>query len=262
MPGLSNKSYGSVLGANDKIRVGAIGVNSRGMALATNFAMQPGCEVVHICDVDSRALAKCADAVEKIQNNKVRRDRDLRKMLESPEMDLVLIATPDHWHAPAALMAMQAGKDVYLEKPCSYAPHEGEMLIQGAAKYRRLLQMGNQRRSWPNVIKGIEEVKKGTIGRVYFGKAWSVSYTHLDVYKRQTRSRAMRYAGSVRRSRLRRWPSPRRASCVRIRPAALRDRPRGGGRFRPLRRRNRWRCGSAWLPVPGQRQRGSPLRGG
>lgn len=65
MPGLSNKSYGSVLGANDKIRVGAIGVNSRGMALATNFAMQPGCEVVHICDVDSRALAKCADAVEK-----------------------------------------------------------------------------------------------------------------------------------------------------------------------------------------------------
>lgn len=151
MPGLSNKSYGSVLGANDKIRVGAIGVNSRGMALATNFAMQPGCEVVHICDVDSRALAKCADAVEKIQNNKVRRDRDLRKMLESPEMDLVLIATPDHWHAPAALMAMQAGKDVYLEKPCSYAPHEGEMLIQGAAKYRRLLQMGNQRRSWPNV---------------------------------------------------------------------------------------------------------------
>ena len=175
MPGLSNKSYGSVLGANDKIRVGALGVNSRGMALATNFAMQPGCEVVHICDVDSRALAKCADAVEKIQNNKVRRDRDLRKMLESPEMDLVLIATPDHWHAPAALMAMQAGKDVYLEKPCSYAPHEGEMLIQGAAKYRRLLQMGNQRRSWPNVIKGIEEVKKGTIGRVYFGKAWYCS---------------------------------------------------------------------------------------
>lgn len=178
MPGLSNKSYGSVLGANDKIRVGAIGVNSRGMALATNFAMQPGCEVVHICDVDSRALAKCADAVEKIQNNKVRRDRDLRKMLESPEMDLVLIATPDHWHAPAALMAMQAGKDVYLEKPCSYAPHEGEMLIQGAAKYRRLLQMGNQRRSWPNVIKGIEEVKKGTIGRVYFGKAWYCSNRH------------------------------------------------------------------------------------
>ena len=175
MPGLSNKSYGSVLGANDKIRVGAIGVNSRGMALATNFAMQPGCEVVHICDVDSRALAKCADAVEKIQNNKVRRDRDLRKMLESPEMDLVLIATPDHWHAPAALMAMQAGKDVYLEKPCSYAPHEGEMLIQGAAKYRRLLQMGNQRRSWPNVIKAIEEIKSGAIGKVRYAKSWYVN---------------------------------------------------------------------------------------
>ncbi|MBE5032376.1 Gfo/Idh/MocA family protein [Gallalistipes aquisgranensis] len=170
--GLSAKSYAKVAGANERIRVGAVGVHSRGSALAKNFAKIPGCEVTNICDVDSRSLAKCAAAVEKIQNNKVKREKDVRKMLEDKDMDVVIIATPDHWHAPAALMAMKAGKDVYLEKPCSYAPHQGEILIQAAAKYRRLIQMGNQRRSWPNVIAGIEEIRKGTIGRVCFGKAW------------------------------------------------------------------------------------------
>ncbi len=170
--GLSAKSYAKVVGANERIRVGAVGVHSRGSALAKNFAKISGCEVTNICDVDSRSLAKCAAAVEKIQNNKVKREKDVRKMLEDKDMDVVIIATPDHWHAPAALMAMKAGKHVYLEKPCSYAPHQGEILIQAAAKYRRLIQMGNQRRSWPNVIAGIEEIRQGTIGRVCFGKAW------------------------------------------------------------------------------------------
>ena len=170
--GLSAKSYAKVAGANERIRVGAVGVHSRGSALAKNFAKMSGCEVTNICDVDSRSLEKCAAAVEKLQNNKVKREKDVRKMLEDKDMDVVIIATPDHWHAPAALMAMKAGKDVYLEKPCSYAPHQGEILIQAAAKYRRLIQMGNQRRSWPNVIAGIEEIRKGTIGKVCFGKAW------------------------------------------------------------------------------------------
>lgn len=172
LTGFNSKSYGNIIGANDKIRVGAVGVNSRGLALAKNFAKQKGCEVTHVCDVDSRALSKCAAAVEAIGANKTQRFKDVRKMLESKDFDVALIATPDHWHAPAALMALQAGKDVYLEKPCSYAPHEGEMLIQAAAKYRHLLQMGNQRRSWPNVQAGIKELTDGVIGRIYFGKAW------------------------------------------------------------------------------------------
>lgn len=170
--GLSAKSYSNINGANDKIRVAAIGVNSRGGALAANFAKQKGCEIAYICDVDSRAIAKCSDAVAKIQGFSPKGEKDLRKVLESKDVDAVIIATPDHWHAPAALMAMQAGKDIYLEKPCSYCPEEGEILINGVAKYNRVLQMGNQRRSWPNVQEGIQAIKEGIIGNVHFGKAW------------------------------------------------------------------------------------------
>ena len=172
LEGFSAKSYNNIVGANDKIRVGAIGVNSRGLALASNFAKQEGCEVNHVCDVDSRAIQKCASAIQKIAGNKVKTDKDLRKMLESKDMDAVIIATPDHWHAPAALLAMQAGKNVYLEKPCSHSPEEGEILVSGAQKYNKLLQMGNQRRSWPNVQEGIRELKNGIIGKVYYGKSW------------------------------------------------------------------------------------------
>ena len=93
-------------------------------------------------------------------------------MLEKKDLDAVVIATPDHWHAPAALLAMKAGKHVYLEKPCSHSPEEGEILIQAAQKYDKVVQMGNQRRSWPNVVEAINEIKAGTIGKVYFGKSW------------------------------------------------------------------------------------------
>lgn len=172
LEGFSAKSYANIIGANDKIRVAAMGVNSRGMALAINFAKQKNCEVTRLCDVDSRAIDKCGAAIQKIAGNQVKSDKDIRKMLEAKDFDAVLIATPDHWHAPAALLAMQAGKEVYLEKPCSHSPEEGEMLIKGAAKYKRVLQMGNQRRSWPNVIQGINELKSGVIGNVYFGKGW------------------------------------------------------------------------------------------
>ncbi len=87
-------------------------------------------------------------------------------------MDALIVAAPDHWHAPAAILAAKAGKHVYLEKPCSHNPHEGELLVAAQKKYRTVIQMGNQRRSWPNVIKGIQELKNGAIGRAYFGKGW------------------------------------------------------------------------------------------
>jgi predicted dehydrogenase len=84
----------------------------------------------------------------------------------------VAIAAPDHWHAPAAIMAVQTGKHVYLEKPCSHNPREGEMLVEAERKYRRVIQMGNQRRSWPNVVQAMSELHGGAIGKVYFAKAW------------------------------------------------------------------------------------------
>lgn len=172
LPGLSAKSYSRIIGANNKIVVSMMGVNSRGKALAGNFARQKNCEVAHICDVDSRAVANCMEAIKNRQQLVPKEFVDFRKSLESKDIDALVIAAPDHWHAPASLLALQAGKHVYVEKPCSHNPWEGEILVAAAAKYGKVVQMGNQRRSWPNIIKGIKELKAGVIGNVYFGKGW------------------------------------------------------------------------------------------
>lgn len=172
LPGFSANSYKRIIGANDKIRASVMGVNSRGNALAQNFAFQKQCDVLHICDVDSRATEKCISAVQKVQDIKPTGFGDFRKSLESKDIDLMVIATPDHWHAPAALLAMQAGKHVYLEKPASHNPAEGEILVEATKHYNKSLQLGTQRRSWPNVMEAINEIKKGIIGRPYFGKGW------------------------------------------------------------------------------------------
>ncbi len=172
LPGFSARSYARILGANEKVRVGMMGVNSRGLALASNFALQPNCEVMSISDVDSRAADKCLTTVERIQQSKPKNQPDFRKALEDKDLDALVIAAPDHWHAPAAILASKAGKHVYLEKPCSHNPHEGELLLAVAKKYKNVIQMGNQRRSWPNVAQAIQEVHSGTIGRPYFVKGW------------------------------------------------------------------------------------------
>ncbi len=172
LPGFSANSYKRIIGANDKIRASVMGVNSRGNALAQNFAFQKQCDVLHICDVDSRATEKCIADVQNVQDLKPTGFGDFRKSLENKDIDLMVIATPDHWHAPAALLAMQAGKHVYLEKPASHNPAEGEILVEATKYFGKTLQLGTQRRSWPNVMEAINEIKKGAIGRPYFGKAW------------------------------------------------------------------------------------------
>jgi predicted dehydrogenase len=172
LPAFSAKSYTDIMGANDRINVAVMGVNSRGFAVSTNFARQEGCEVMHVCDVDSRAAAKCIGALEKIQDKRPKATPDFRKALEDKDVDVLIVTCPDHWHAPAAILACKAGKHVYLEKPCSHNPNEGEMVVKAAQKYGRVVQMGNQRRSWPNVKAGIKEVHDGAIGRPYFAKTW------------------------------------------------------------------------------------------
>ena len=172
LPQFSAKSYAQIIGANDKIKVSVMGVNSRGKALANNFASQDNCDVIHICDVDSRAITKCLTSIAERQSIQPKTFTDVRKSLESTDVDVLVIAAPDHWHAPATLMAMKAGKHVYVEKPCSHNPNEGELLVEAAKKYGKIVQMGNQRRSWPNVIEGINALKNGAIGRVYYGKGW------------------------------------------------------------------------------------------
>ena len=172
LPQFTAKSYERIMGANERIQVSMMGVNGRGTSLAQNFAMQHNCDVIHVCDVDIRALSKCMTAIEDKQSIKAKSFVDFRKSLESKDVDALVIAAPDHWHAPASLLAMQAGKHVYVEKPCSHNPKEGEILVEAANRYKKVIQMGNQRRSWPNVVEGIKAVQNGVIGRVYFGKGW------------------------------------------------------------------------------------------
>jgi len=172
LPGFSAKNYSRIVGSNERIHLSVMGVNSRGNALAKNFSKESNYEVIHVCDVDSRAIEKCCANVKEITGNSPTGFGDFRKSLESKDVDAMVIATPDHWHAPAALISMQADKHVYLEKPCSHNPHEGEMLVEAVEKYGKILQMGNQRRSYPNIIKAIEDLRSGAIGRVYLGRSW------------------------------------------------------------------------------------------
>ena len=173
LPGFSATSYSRIVGANERVNVAMVGVNARGKALAENFAHQKTvCEVATICDPDKQAIDKCIQTVKEVQTRTPKAEKDIRKMLEDKQIDAVVVATPDHWHTPAALLALQAGKHVYLEKPVSYCPREGEMLIEAAAKYGKVVQIGTQRRSWPRVVEAIQEVQNGAIGKVHFGKGW------------------------------------------------------------------------------------------
>lgn len=172
LPGFSASSYRRIQGANDRINMAVMGVNSRGNALARTFARLANVEVLNICDVDSRAIITCTEAVEKVTGKRPAAIPDFRKSLESKDINAIAIAAPDHWHAPAAILASQAGKHVYLEKPCSHNPAEGEMLVEAVKRYKNVMQMGNQRRSFPNVVAAIAELKAGVIGRPYFAKTW------------------------------------------------------------------------------------------
>lgn len=172
LPGFSPKSYGNILGANDRVKVGIMGVHARGLALAQNYARQKNCEIIYISDVDSHSMDKCIGVVDKLQNERPKAAPDFRKALEDKNLEAMVIATPDHWHAPAAILACKAGKHVYVEKPCCHNPREGEWLVAAARKYNRKVQMGSQRRSWPNIIEAMKEMKDGVIGRPYFGKGW------------------------------------------------------------------------------------------
>lgn len=172
LPGMTAESYNRVQGANSRIRVAVAGVNARGNSLARSFASQADCEIAHVIDVDSRALAKCVKMLETTPSAKPKEFVDIRKSLEADDIDALVVAMPDHWHAPAALMAMQAGKHVYLEKPCSHNPAEGEIIVAASRKYKKCVQLGTQRRSFPKLVQAMQELRDGVIGRVYLGKGW------------------------------------------------------------------------------------------
>lgn len=157
---------------NEKVIIGSMGSNSRGFFLAKMYAQLPNVEVGYVCDVDSKVVEKTSAEIEKLTGKRPKGFTDVRKMLEEKDMDAMVIAAPDHWHAPAALMALKAGKHAYVEKPCSHNPNEGEILVAATKKYNKLIQMGSQRRSFPKVMQAMKELHEGIIGNVYFARGW------------------------------------------------------------------------------------------
>jgi predicted dehydrogenase len=156
---------------SNKVVLAVMGVNSRGNYLAKSFAGFPNVEVAYLCDVEDKAIKNGLDALKDVPR-KPAIVKDIRKLVAQKDFDALLIAAPDHWHAPATLLAVANGKHVYVEKPCGHNPYEGELVSQALHKYGKLIQMGNQRRSMPNLMGVAKEVHEGLLGNAYFGKAW------------------------------------------------------------------------------------------
>ena len=167
------KSYGQIMGANDRLNFAIIGLNSRaGAHLSSLKANKDLARVSHICDVESNILKRFAGDSEKELGYTPTSVGDFRQILALKEVDAVTIATPDHWHAPMAILALAAGKHVYVEKPLSHNPAEGAMLVAAQQKSGKLAQMGSQQRSSPHTIEIVEKIHNGLIGRAYYAKAW------------------------------------------------------------------------------------------
>ena len=164
--------FRSTASPNDKLVLGIMGCNSRGMAHIAEHLAVPNVEIAYVCDVDTRAVDKGVATVAKKQPRTPQGVKDFRRMLEDKSVDAISIATPDHWHAPATILACAAGKHVYVEKPGSHNAHESGLMVAAARKHSRVVQMGNQRRSWPGVIEAIGALHKGELGKLFFARAW------------------------------------------------------------------------------------------
>ena len=174
--GTTATSYGRILGSNDRLNFAVIGLNGRAYAhLSALKANRSAARISYVCDVDSNIMSKFADSVQKEMGEAAIPEKDFRRILEVKDVDAITIATPDHWHAPMAIAGLQAGKHVYVEKPCSHNPAEGEMLVQAQQKYRKVVQMGTQQRSSRHTLEVVEKIHGGLIGRPYLAKAWYVN---------------------------------------------------------------------------------------
>lgn len=167
------RSYAQIAGSNERVNFAVLGVNGRAYAhLSSLKANQERSRLAYAVDVESNILDRFTKAAEKSLGYAPAKERDFRRVLERKDIDAITIATPDHWHAPMAIAGVQAGKHVYVEKPCSHNPAEGAMLVAAQKKTGKLVQQGSQQRSSPHTIEIIDRIHKGAIGRAYYAKAW------------------------------------------------------------------------------------------
>tara|TARA_R110002111_G_scaffold257026_1_gene324937 strand:- start:77269 stop:78555 length:1287 start_codon:yes stop_codon:yes gene_type:complete len=161
----------AAVSANEKVNVALVGCGSRGRMLGSWFAKLPDSQLVAVCDPDQTRSGQMADQIEKSGAKRPKLVEDFRSLLDGNEIDAIVIATPDHWHTPAAIMACQAGKDVYVEKPCSHNIHEGRQLVNAARKFRRVVQHGTNLRATPVYEQAWKQIQDGAIGKVMMVKA-------------------------------------------------------------------------------------------
>lgn len=156
-----------------KVVVGLIGPGGMGTNHLRQLASRTDVEVAAVCDVDANRLAAAVKEVQDRSGKAPRAERDLRKLLDDPRIDAVFIATPDHWHAPAAILALDAGKHVYVEKPCCHNIAEGRAMAKAVERSGKLLQVGTQSRSGAAIQEAIDRLRAGEIGEVLVAKAWN-----------------------------------------------------------------------------------------
>ena len=159
-----------VWGANEKINVGIVGLGGRGSNHLNIYSRLPDSRVAAICDIDQAAREKANATLTRNGSEKAKEFEDMREAFASNAVEAVSIATPNHWHALAAIWAMKAGKDVYGEKPACYNIHEGQKMLEVARETKRMIQIGSQHRSTPFKMRAMKAVQEGLIGKVYLAK--------------------------------------------------------------------------------------------
>src|SRR6266516_2110048 len=166
-------SAGKIVGANDRVNIGLIGCGGRGRLVAKVMREVPNVEIAAVCDVYDPPAA----AAKEWAGPGCRSYRDFRNLIEQKGVDAVVIATPDHWHAIPAVLACQAGKDVYVEKPLAHTIKEGRAMVAAARRYNRMVQMGTQQRSAPHYAEVARIIQSGALGPVHFVRIWN--YTNM-----------------------------------------------------------------------------------
>ncbi len=159
-----------VWGANDRVRMAVVGIRGRGGDHLKGFGKVPGVEIAAICDVDDAVISKRLDDIAAWNLPKPQVYKDIRKLLEDKSIDAVSIATPNHWHSLMGIWACQAGKDAYVEKPCSHSWWEGHQLVAAMRRYDRIVMHGTQGRSAEGYIEGVRKLREGVIGDVYLSR--------------------------------------------------------------------------------------------
>jgi predicted dehydrogenase len=160
-------------GANDKIRLGVIGCGGMGQVDLTDFLANPEVEVVVICDLDDERIAKGLQICQKAERKAPETTKDFQRVLDRKDLNAVVVATPDHWHALPAVMACQAGLDVYVEKPLGKTIDEGRAMLEAAKRHNRVVQMGSQWRSCQHILDAAEIIRSGKLGKVSICRGWA-----------------------------------------------------------------------------------------